>query len=205
MSSTLNLLMQGGWPMIPLAIASIAAVAIILERLSALQRSKVIHPGTLKLMDAFQRSADAEIMLAQCQRVPGAFARILEEVIKVRHLDHIQSIESMRAVGRTQVGRLEKGLTLLEIIASAAPLIGLLGTVLGMVTVFDAITTEGGLGNPQILSDGISKALITTIAGLSVAIPTLAGHSLLTKRVDELAIEMQDRATSFIVKIQGMQ
>lgn len=204
MSSIFSWLTQGGWPMIPLAIASIVAVAIIIERYNALQRSKVIHPGALKLVDAFQNSNDAEAMLAQCQRIPGAFARILEEVIKVRHLEHIQSIESMRAVGRTQVGRMEKGLTVLEIIAAAAPLIGLLGTVLGMVTVFNAITAEG-LGNPQILSDGISKALITTIAGLSVAIPTLAGHSLLSKRVDELAVEMQDRATSFIVKIQAMQ
>jgi len=108
----------------------------------------------------------------------------------------------MRTAGRTQVDRLERGLTVLEIVAAVSPLIGLLGTVLGMVAVFNAITAEG-LGNPQILSAGISQALVTTVAGLTVAIPALAFHSLLTKRVDMYAVEMQDRATTFIFKMHG--
>ena len=111
-------------------------------------------------------------------------------------------LATMYATGRTQIGILERGLTLLEIIASISPLIGLLGTVLGMVTVFNAISA-GGIGNPQVLSDGISKALITTVAGLSVAIPALGFHSWLSRRVDEFATEMQDRATGFIAKLYG--
>jgi biopolymer transport protein ExbB len=95
---------------------------------------------------------------------------------------------------------LERGLTMLEIIANVSPLIGLLGTVLGMVTVFDAVTAQG-LGNPQILAAGISQALITTIAGLCVAIPALAFHGIYSKRVDELSIEMQERATAFLAKL----
>ena len=110
----------------------------------------------------------------------------------------------MHATGRSQVGTLERGLTLLEIIANVSPLLRLLGTVLGMVAVFDAITTEG-LGNPQVLSEGISKALVTTVAGLCVAIPALACHSWFSRRVDDLATEMQDRATGLVAKLQGLR
>ena len=110
----------------------------------------------------------------------------------------------MHAAGRTQVGTLERGLTVLEIITGISPLLGLLGTVLGMVTVFNAITAAG-LGNPQVLSGGISKALVTTVAGLTVAIPALACHTWFSRRVDDLAVEMQDRATGFIAKLQSFR
>lgn len=196
------MLRQGGWPMIPLAICSVAGLAIVLERIVALRRHRVIDPRVLGVLRDYQGEESSEGALRICQRAHGAFARIVEEVIRVRHLDHAQSIESMHAAGRAQIGRLDRGLTLLEIIASISPLIGLLGTVLGLVTVFEAITSQG-LGNPQILSDGIRKALITTVAGLCVAIPAVACHSILSKRVESLAAEMQELATGFIVKLQG--
>ena len=101
-------------------------------------------------------------------------------------------------------GRLERGLTVLEVVAAVSPLLGLLGTVLGMVQIFEAITAAG-LGDPQVLAGGIGKALITTVAGLCVAIPALAAHSFLARRVDEYAIEMQNRATVFLVRLQTMR
>jgi biopolymer transport protein ExbB len=204
MREALELLQQGGWPMIPLAILSVVGVTIVIERALALRRRSVIAPGIVRLAQSFESEAAAESAIIACQRANGAFARIVEQVIRDRHLEHAQALERMRAVGRTQLGRLERGLTLLEIVAAVSPLIGLLGTVLGMVTIFNAITAQG-LGNPQVLSDGISKALITTVAGLSVAIPALAFHSLLSKRVDELATEMQDYATAFIIRLQGLK
>jgi biopolymer transport protein ExbB len=202
MRDLFTLIFQGGWIMIPLGICSLVGLTIVIERMLALRRHRVIDEGVQRMVEGYRPGSDAEQALIACQRAPGEFARIIEEVLKVRHLDHAQAIESMHAVGRTQVGKLERGLTTLEIVAGASPLMGLLGTVLGMVTVFDAITAQG-LGNPQVLSDGISKALVTTVAGLVVAIPAVAFHSYFTKRVEELAVEMQDRATSFIVKLQG--
>ena len=199
-----TLLLQGGWPMLPLALCSFLALTIIIERAFALRRHRVIEFRIVRALDEYQGERSAEMLTIVCQRSRGAFAKIIEEVIKARKLEHAQSIEIMHAVGRTQVGRLERGLTIIEIIAGISPLIGLLGTVLGMVTVFNAITAEG-LGNPQVLADGISKALVTTVAGLCVAIPALAFHGIFSKRVEELATEMQDRATSFIVKLQSMQ
>lgn len=202
MSSYVDLIEQGGWIMAPLGLCSLAALAIVIERAFALRRNKVIPPEIVRILHEFGTGGGAtpSHSLAVCQRTPGAFARIAEELIQARHLHHAQLLETMHAVGRTHVARLERGLTALEIIAGASPLLGLLGTVLGMVTVFDAITQEG-LGNPQILAAGISKALVTTIAGLCVAIPTLAFHGLYSKRVDELAIEMQERATAFLAKL----
>lgn len=199
-----GMLQQGGWVMFPIALCSLAAVTIIVERALALRRASVIDDRVLRAIEDYQGEAAAETVLVTCRRSRSPFARIIGEVLRSRRLDHAQAIETMHAAGRTQVTRLERGLTLLEIIAGISPLLGLLGTVLGMVSVFNAITAEG-LGNPQVLSGGISQALVTTVAGLIVAIPALAFHSLLSKRVDELASEMQNHATAFIVHMQTLR
>ena len=206
MSDIIDLFRQGGWPMWPLGICSVAMLAVVFERAIALRHDRVIAPEIVRVLHEFGHDNGTTIshMHAICRHSTGAFARIADELIQMRHLTHAQLLETMHAVGRTHVGRLERGLTLLEIIAGISPLIGLLGTVLGMVSVFDAISSEG-LGNPEVLADGISKALVTTIAGLCVAIPALTFHGIYSKRVDDLAIEMQDRATAFLAKLPPAQ
>lgn len=204
MAESIEFLKQGGWPMVPLGLCSVLALSIIFERLFALRKSKVLEYAIQRLVENYSGEASAETALRLCEGLQSPFAKIVEEVIRGRHLDRAQALNTLEAVGRTQVGRLERGLTLLEIIAGISPLIGLLGTVLGMVTVFDAISAEG-MGNPQVLSEGISKALITTVAGLSVAIPALAFHSLLSRRVEELATVMHDRAVNFATRIHAFQ
>jgi biopolymer transport protein ExbB len=200
MLESFELLKQGGIVMIPLALCSIAAIATVVERALALRRNAVIDPGVVAALREFTPGSSPEGPLRVCRRARGAFARIIEAVLESRHQDRGQAIETMHAIGRTQVGGLERGLTLLEIIASTSPLLGLLGTVLGMVDVFNAITVQG-LGNPQVLSGGISEALITTVAGLSVAIPALAFHSWFSRRVEDLAVEMHERGTAFLAKL----
>ena len=201
MEQAIEFLRQGGWPMIPLGICSVAALTIIIERAFALRRSKVMHPSVLELIHSYRGEVSAGPGVYTCQRARGALSRITEEVINVREMDRGHIVETMQATGRREMGHLERGLTVLEIVAGISPLIGLLGTVLGMVTVFDAITVQG-MGNPQVLSDGISKALVTTVAGLCVGIPTLAFHSYFSKRVESLAVEMQDIATGFVGKVR---
>jgi len=200
MFEMLGMLKQGGWPMIPLGLCSLIGLTIILERIVALRRRAVIDPEVEHLVEQYHDGISPDEAILRCKRAHGPFARIIEEIIRARKYDHVHVLETMHAVGRQQIGTLERGLTVLEIIAGISPLIGLLGTVLGMVTVFNAITLHG-LGRPEILSDGISKALVTTVAGLCVAIPALAAHSWLSRRVDDLATEMQNRATGFIAKI----
>jgi biopolymer transport protein ExbB len=204
MSDAIALLMQGGWSMIPLAICSIAGLTVVLERLVALRRGKSIPEVIVDLLALYKGEESVESSLDMCRNYDSPFARIVQVLIHARQLDHAQMIELLHSNGRKEVERLERGLLLLEVIAGISPLIGLLGTVLGMVNVFDAIT-EYGLGDAQVLSDGISKALITTVAGLSVAIPALAFHSFLSKKVDSIAIEMQELSVGFLTKLIRFQ
>ena len=200
MFEMLTTLKQGGWPMIPLAGCSLVAVTIVIERAIALRRRAVIAPAVVRAIDEYVGEGSAESTLAVCDTSEAPLARVAEEVLRTRHLAPDQVREAMYAAGRTQVGRLERGLTVLEIIAGVSPLIGLLGTVLGMLTVFNAITAHG-IGDAQVLSGGISKALITTIAGLCVGIPALAFHSWFSKRAEDLAVEMQNHATRLLAKL----
>lgn len=196
----LEMLRLGGWVMIPIGLCSVIGLAILVERTLVLRRAVVLNPEIVAMVDGYGNETKADAALRQCQNARGAFARVVEEILKARHLNHAQVVETMHVTGRTQMGTMERGLTMLEIIAGASPLLGLLGTVLGMVEVFDAISVEG-LGDPQILSKGISQALITTIAGLCVAIPAQAAHSWLSARVDDFATEMQERSTALVAKL----
>lgn len=197
-------LQQGGWPMIPLGLFSLAALTIIIERTFALRRAKVFPARVLEVLDVYHGETSAETAIQVCQRSRGALARIIEAAIGTRHLDYHRAIESVNSAGRREVGFLERGLLILQVVAEISPLMGLLGTVLGMVSVFDAITA-GGIGDPQVLADGISKALITTVTGLCVAIPALAFHSFFSRRVETFATEMQDVATGFVTRLHELR
>ncbi len=199
MTRAWELIAAGGWLMVPLAICSVAALAIILERAWALRRGRVLHPDVLDLVSSTRSPSPGEA-LALCRRTPGAFARVIETLLAAHHRGQSHVLEAVNAAGRAQLIRLERGLVLLEIIAGIAPLLGLMGTVLGMVIVFEAISAEG-LGDPQVLADGISRALVTTVAGLGVAIPALAFHSWFAKRVDDYADEMHEHAVGYLARI----
>jgi biopolymer transport protein ExbB len=190
--------------MVPLGICSIAALAVILERAFALRRSRNIPEVIVDLLGLYKGEESVESAFHVCRHHASPFARIVEVLIHARNLDHAQMIELLHSNGRKEVEKLERGLLLLEVVAGVSPLIGLLGTVLGMVAVFDAIT-QSGLGDASVLADGISKALVTTVAGLSVAIPALAFHSFFSKKVDSIAIEMQELSVGFLTKLIRFQ
>lgn len=204
MLEVFGMLQSGGWTMVPLGLCSVAALAVIIERAFALRRARILDPRVVRVVEDYDGERSVNAALTTCRRARGPFARLVEEILKARQLNHFQLLETMNSMGRRQVSHMERGLTLLEIIAGVSPLLGLLGTVLGIVTVFGAISVSG-VGNPQILSAGISKALITTVAGLTIAIPALACHGILSKRVDDFAAEMQERATAFIMKLHVTQ
>lgn len=186
--------------MIPLGICSLLGVAIILERLVALRRHRSIPAIIVESLSNFQNEETLEATSKTCKKNESPLARIVNILLRSRHLAHDQMIELLHSNGRKEVERLERGLLVLEVIAGIAPLIGLLGTVLGMVGVFDAIAAYG-LGDAQVLSDGISKALVTTVAGLIVAIPALAFHSYFSKQVESIAIEIQELSVDFMSKL----
>ncbi len=198
----LELVQAGGWLMLPILLSSIIAIGIIAERLWFLQRDRVIPThlvGQVRQRISLQQ-LDAGFIDAL--RGSSPLGRVLAAGLANRHQPREIVKESIEDTGRHVVHELERYLNSLGTIAAIAPLLGLLGTVIGMVKVFTAITVHG-VGNPGVLAGGISEALITTAAGLSVAIPALIGYRFLRGRVEELVVFMEQEAMLLIEVLQG--
>jgi biopolymer transport protein ExbB len=183
----------GGPLMWPIILCSIAAAAIILERLWTLQDKRVLPPELAKkvwqLVEAGQ--INDKVIAALEQNSP--LGRVLAAGLANRHRPREIVMERLEDTGRHVVHELERFLNTLGTIAGISPLLGLLGTVTGIIKAFNAIQA-GGMGDPRALSGGIAEALITTAAGLVVAIPALFAYRYLRGRVDRIVVEMEKDA-----------
>ena len=189
----LELVTSGGWLMVPIILCSIAAVAIVGERLWSLQRARIVPENLTAQVWEWSRTGDlTEERMAEL-RESSPLGRVLASVVASSDLDRESMKASVEDVGRHVVHELERYLNTLGTIAVITPLLGLLGTVIGMIRVFAVITSQG-VGEPRVLAGGISEALITTAAGLTVAIPSLLFHRFLRGRVDELVVTMEQEA-----------
>ncbi len=198
----LELIKAGGFLMWPIIACSVISVAIVLERLWAYQTRKVI-PDYL-LAQIWQLHQKGEISAAHIATIRDGspLGRILAAgLVNRAHSREIMK-ESIEEEGRQVVHELDRYLNSLGTIAAISPLLGLLGTVIGMIKVFTAITSAG-VGNPGVLAGGISEALITTAAGLSVAIPALIFHRYLSGRVDRLVISMEAESLKMVEVMHG--
>ncbi|HEX9781583.1 MAG TPA: MotA/TolQ/ExbB proton channel family protein [Opitutaceae bacterium] len=173
----LEILKGAGIFVYPLGLCSIIGAFIIFERLFALRRSAVI-PGDL--VDA----------IVAGRPVYGGDASVLARIIAFAE-QHRHDQDAVKAFGRLEVNRMERGFVFLEIIVGAAPLLGLLGTVVGLVQVFGNISTDTGVPNPAAFTKGIALALTTTVIGLTVAIPCLVGSSYLQRKVETYAVQLE--------------
>ena len=197
-----ELVKAGGILMLPIIACSIAAMAIIIERLWAL-RSKRVIPSNL-VAQIWQLHSKGELTNAHVVTVKegSPLGRILAAGLVNRQHSRIVMKEAIEEVGRQVVHELERYLNTLGTIASITPLLGLLGTVIGMIKVFAAIMSAG-VGNPTVLAGGISEALITTAAGLSVAIPSLMFHRYFGGKVERLVVKMEEQALKMVEVMQG--
>jgi biopolymer transport protein ExbB len=198
----LEVLLSGGWLMLPIVICSVLSLAISLERAITL-RSKNVSPDDLVASVWLWIESDqmtTERMLEIKQGSP--LGSILIAGLNSASLSRERMQESIQEIAATVVHDLEKNLTALGTIAAITPLLGLLGTVIGMIKVFTAIMIEGS-GNTGVLAGGISEALITTAAGMCVAIPTLIFHRYFHRKVDSLVIEMEQQAVRLVDNIHG--
>jgi biopolymer transport protein ExbB len=192
----------GGIMMGPIILASIIAAAIILERLWTLQPKRVL-PGDLteKVWRwVEQRQIQDKHIAALQQNSP--LGKILAAGLANRHRDRAVIKESIEDTGRHVVHELDRFIGALGTIASLSPLMGLLGTVIGMIRTFNAITSDG-IGNPAALAGGIAEALITTAAGLTVAIPALIGYKYLRGRVEALVVQMEKEAIKLVQAMEA--
>jgi biopolymer transport protein ExbB len=193
----LEIVEAGGWLMAPIIACSVIAVAIVLERLWTLQQKRVL-PANLasQVWDWIQRNEfDAQHIQQVHQSSP--LGQVLAAGLAYRQAPREVMKEAVEDAGRHVVHELERYLNPLGTIAAITPLLGLLGTVSGMIRAFTAITAQG-VGNPTVLAGGIAEALITTAAGLTVAIPSLIAYRFLRGRVDGLVVMIEKEAIRFI-------
>ena len=188
--------------MLPIVICSILSLGIILERFFALRRAVVVPSGlTVEVERALmQGRLDADRIAAL--RRGSVLGRVLAAGLACAAKTPARLREAIEEAGRHAVHDLERYLNALGTIAATTPLLGLLGTVIGMIKVFAAITTAG-VGDPQILAGGIYEALITTAAGLSVGIPSLMFHRYFRGRINELTVEIEQQALRLIEALRG--
>lgn len=183
-------LAKGGVLMIPLGVCSILALAIILERTLNLRTRKIIQLDILQQVRDLVAENQVSDAITLCRRYPSVMGRILLVTIA----NHDREREELRSVvedaGRQEVTTLDRNLGALGTIAAISPLLGLTGTVFGMIRTF-AIISEKGIAHPSQLAGGIYEALITTATGLVIAIPTLIFYNYFTNKADRLILEIE--------------
>lgn len=181
-----DILMSGGWVMIILILASILALAICIERFLGLKESKIIPDGFTEQLVSRIRQKPLSQSEVEIIREESAVAAVLAAGIERRGQSREAAQEAMELEGLVQVTNMERFLNLLGTIAQVAPLLGLLGTVLGMIDVFSVIMETGA--DKSGLAGGISQALVTTAAGLFVAIPSLFFYRYFNRRIEEYTL-----------------
>ena len=186
-----ELLQSGGAIMAVIFVFSLVGLAAFFERLFALRRGRVVPESMrIELLELVRqgRLADA---ITTCRKDDGPLGRVVEVIVAHAGQPRADIKELAEEVGRRESADLERFTGVVGIVASVAPLLGLLGTVWGMIQTFDVIQANG-MGDIGRMAGGISTALVTTFGGLSVGIPALMGHRYLLSRVDELTLELEE-------------
>jgi len=198
-----EIIKSGGWLMAPLILCSIVVVAIVAERLWTLQTKRVAPDHLAAQVWNWLKNGELDDVRLETLRAGSPLGRILAAGLEQRHAKRDVMNEAIEDTGRHVVHELDRYLITLGTIATISPLLGLLGTVVGIMRVFAAISTAG-LGNPQALAGGISQALITTVAGLTVAIPAYILHRYLRGKVDELVVRMERETMRLMNAVRGV-
>jgi biopolymer transport protein ExbB len=194
--------LQKAGPLIyPLGLCSVLASTIIIERVYSLRRSRVLPREIVGVVEAVQPGRDLSLAVDVCRRNPGVFADVMLAGLELASGPWEIMRDSLLDAGRQRTTLLERYLVWLQTIAQVAPLLGLLGTVTGMMKVFSSISLSG-LGDPAALSEGISEAMITTALGLGIGIPTLVAYNLLAAKSEGLITEIEAHASSLIGRLR---
>jgi biopolymer transport protein ExbB len=193
----MDLIAKGGIFIYPIVFCSIVALAVFLERLWVLQRKHVIPAELIRKVEDLLKKQKLSDAIFLCQADPSSIARVFFAGLKNAGRGMWLVKESIEERGGREAAILEKRVGILSTIANLAPLLGLLGTVSGMIKTFNVISVQG-VGNPAPLAGGIAEALITTAAGLSVAIPTLVCYRIVKDKAESLIFEMEENSIKII-------
>jgi biopolymer transport protein ExbB len=197
--SVWDFILKGGPVMIPIGLCSLVALTIIVERLLSLRRKNILPPALLSDLKGVLEDGNKTKALEYCDRHPSPLSNTLAAGIKKLGEPVEMVRRHIEEAGAREVVRLRKYLRVLSVIASVAPLLGLLGTIFGMITAFQTVAASAeSLGRTELLAKGIYEAMITTAAGLLVAIPTVLAYHAVSAKVERLVFEMDAMAIDFV-------
>lgn len=193
-----ELVLAGGWLMIPLALLGGFAVYLFVERYTVIRRASRIDMNFINVIRDCMYEGKIGAAIALCKKTDSPIARMIEKGIERlgRPLSDVHT--SIENVANLEVSKLENGLPFLATIAGGAPMIGFLGTVLGMVQAFMDLSQAGGAVDMSLLSSGMYTAMITTVAGLIVGIPAYFGYNFLVQRIEKLVFQMEANSIAFM-------
>jgi biopolymer transport protein ExbB len=200
----LELLLAGGWLMVPIALGSILMLSICIERLYTLNTAKIAPPHLLATVWNQLKKGEFDETRLKTLRQSSPLGRILAAGLANAFLGREVMKESIQEAATHVVHELERYLNTLGTIAAVTPLLGLLGTVFGMIEVFAEIMVQG-TGNASALAGGISQALITTAAGLTVAIPALVMHRYFVGKIDGIVVELEQETIKLVDALHNEQ
>lgn len=207
--SLLQMFHDGGWMMYPIALCSFILTVFTFERLINLRTGRVIpRPFVKRLIEQLQQQQiDKEEALELCDRNPSPIASILTAAVKKYGRPAVEVEQAVLDAGERESNLLRRNMRLLNAISNVSPLLGLLGTVLGMIQAFNDISSAQAMGRPDLLAGGISQALLTTAAGLLVAIPAYLLYMFFLGRTDKLIMEIDSHAQRLVevVSAEGLQ
>ncbi|MDW7708947.1 MAG: MotA/TolQ/ExbB proton channel family protein [Deferrisomatales bacterium] len=189
--------LKGGVLMIPIVGCSIIAVAVFLERAWTLRGSRNLPKELARRAEELIRRGLLEEAMAVCRRSPSPMGAVIQAALRHAGQGRDAVKEAVEEVGRREAAHLERYVGILGTVANVAPLLGLLGTVSGMIKAFTVISVQG-VGNPASLAGGISEALITTAAGLTVAIPTFVAYRYFLGKLDRIILGLEQYALHFV-------
>jgi len=197
-----ELVKAGGWPMVPLLLLGVLALAIVLERFWSLRRNEILPPGLGQEVRNWAARGKLDASHIESLRGNSPLGALLAAALEARNRPREQIRERIEDAGRHLVHRMGRFLNALGTIASAGPLLGLLGTVIGMIQMFLGIL-DHGIGDVNQLAGGIGKALVCTATGMIVAIPALMFHRYFRGRIDGYVIEMEHEAGALLDTLDG--
>jgi biopolymer transport protein ExbB len=194
----LHFFVQGGFFMAVLVVLSIFSLAVILQRALVLRIDRVLPAAVRNTLKTYRPGGPVDSLQRVLSAEPSPLSRVLSTLIQHKDWPRAEALDAIQIRARHEIARLESGLVFLEITTGISPLLGLLGTLSGLVGIFSNI---GDHGDPQMVASGISQALNCTIVGLGVAVPNLIAYNYFTRRVEIVSIELESLSTELMTKL----
>lgn len=194
----LSVLLKGGWLMLPIFLASIVAIAIIIDRYIVIRKSRLNVPAFLIKIRGMLKRKDIEGALSYCMEEKSPVSNIVKKGLRKYNHGHQRVVEAIDSAGKQEINKLEKGLSVLATISGVAPLLGFLGTVTGMISAFMKIEDLQGAANPSDLAGGIWEALLTTAFGLAVGIVAFTFYNYLIAGIKKLVLDIEVVSTDVV-------